>query len=136
MIVLIAILLGTAFCAGQIRGTSLAVGSGTTRGTTTAASLMMQHDDDNDNDALPTKKQPLKYMIPTTATASLVMMSNDADSIASCNPANDCTCAPANGKCRMGVGGTVACPEEYRWWWVANTCTCTDMNLGYTYRNC
>ena len=51
LIVLITVLLGLAFCAGQIRGTSLAVGSGTTRGGTTAtASLMMAHDDDDDDD--------------------------------------------------------------------------------------
>ena len=51
LIVLTAVLLGLAFCAGQSRGTSLAVGSGTTRGGTTAtASLMMAHDDDDDDD--------------------------------------------------------------------------------------
>ena len=42
----LALLLGVAFCAGQSRGTSLAVGSGTTRGGTTAiASLTMMSND-------------------------------------------------------------------------------------------
>ena len=43
LIVLTAVLLGVAFCAGQSRGTSLAVGSGTTRGGTTATASLMQN---------------------------------------------------------------------------------------------
>ena len=54
----LALLLGVAFCAGQSRGTSLAVGSGTTRGGTTAiASLTMMS---NDADSMEPPKSTCK----------------------------------------------------------------------------
>ena len=48
----------------------------------------------------------------------------------------DCTCAPANGKCRSIFVPYVSafCPQEIRLGWdFAYTCTCAD---GPTYKNC
>lgn len=51
---------------------------------------------------------------------------------ATCDPATDCNCAPARGKCRQ-----LFCPLEYtRLLGLAYSCTCDDLILRPTYKNC